>query len=127
MGLTLGVDSLIQTPTLFIISSQGALFLLQMSIQTGTVTLDNIYNGKSVTIMISKHPTNGMSINPCLLWIPPKVTILWNLQIRTDGTIQAKKPDVVIKHKQNKTCQLIDISVPLYSNTSAKEFEKLSK
>ena len=77
--------------------------------------------------MISKHPTNGMSINSCLLWIPPKVTILWNFHIRTDGTIQAKKPDVVIKHKRNKMCQLIDISVPSYSNISAKEFEKLSK
>ena len=28
--------------------------------------------GKSVTIMILKHPTNGMSINRYLLWIPQK-------------------------------------------------------
>ena len=81
MGLTLGVDSLIQAPTLFIISSQGALFLLQMSIQTGTITLDNIYNGKSVTIMILKHPTNGMSINPCLLWIPQKLPFYGTSQL----------------------------------------------
>ena len=57
----------------------------------------------------------------------PKVTILWDFSIRTDGTIQAKRPDAVIKHKRNKTCQLIDINVPSYSNISAKEFEKLSK
>ena len=55
------------------------------------------------------------------------MTILWDFPIRTDRTIQANRPDIVIKHKQNKTCQLIDMSVPSDSNISAKEFEKLSK
>ena len=32
----------------------------------------------------------------------PKVTILWNFPIRTNRTIQANRPDIVIKHKQNK-------------------------
>ena len=36
-----------------------------------------------------------------------QVTILWNFPIRTDRTIQANRPDIVIKHKKNKTCQLI--------------------
>ena len=35
--------------------------------------------------------------------------------------------DIVIKNKQNKACQLIDMSVQLDSNISAKEFEKLSR
>ena len=65
-----------------------------MSIQTGTNVLENIYTGKSVTIMILKHPTNGMSIN-----------------------------GYIIKHKQSKTCQLIDMSVQSDGNISAKEFE----
>ena len=72
MGLTLGVDYVIQAPRLLITSSPGTLFLPQMSIQTGTIVLDNIHTGKSVTIMIFKHPTNGMSINRYLLWIPQK-------------------------------------------------------
>ena len=55
------------------------------------------------------------------------MTILWDFPIRTDRTIQANRPDIIIKHKQNKTCQLIDMSVPSDSNISAKEFEKLSK
>ena len=42
----------------------------------------------------------------------PKVTILWDFPIRTDRKIQVNTPDIVIKHKQNKTCQLIDMSVP---------------
>ena len=32
-----------------------------------------------------------------------------------------------MNHKQNKTCQVIDMSVPSGSSTSAKEFEKFSK
>ena len=55
------------------------------------------------------------------------MTILRDFPIRTDRKIQANWPDIIIKHKQNKTCQLIDISVPSDSNVSAKEFEKLSK
>ena len=58
---------------------------------------------------------------------PPKVTILWDFLIRTDRTIQANRPDIIIKHKQNKIFQLIDMSVSSDSNISAKEFEKLSK
>ena len=50
--------------------------------------------------------------------------ILWDFPIRNDRTIQANRPDRVIKHTQNKTCQLIDMSVPSNSNTSAKESEK---
>ena len=55
------------------------------------------------------------------------MTILWNFPSRTGRIIQANRPDIVIKHKQNKACQLIDMSVPSDSNISAKEFEKLSK
>ena len=119
MWLTVGVDSVIQAPRLLTTSSQGAIFLPQMSIQTATIVLDNIHTGKSVTIIL-KHPTNGMSTNRCLLWILPKVTILCDLLTRTDRTLPANRADIVIKHKQNKTCQLIDMSVPSDSNICAK-------
>ena len=42
----------------------------------------------------------------------PKVTILCDFPIPTDRTIQANRPDIVMKCKHNKMCQLIDISVP---------------
>ena len=121
MGLILDIDSVIQTPRLLAPLSQDALFLPQMSIQKDTIILDNTYTEKSVTIITLKHPTNGMSINRYLLWIP------WDFPIRTDRIMQANRPDIVIKHKQNKTCPLIDMSAPSDSNISAKEFEKLSK
>ena len=72
MGLILGVDSAIQAPRLLTTSSQSALLSPQISIQTDTIVLDNIYTGKSVTIIILKHPTNGMSTNRYLLWIPQR-------------------------------------------------------
>ena len=72
MGQTLGVDSVIKAPRLLIISSQSTLFLTQMSIQIDTIVLDNIYAEKSVTVMILQQPTNGMSMNRYLLWIPQK-------------------------------------------------------
>ena len=55
------------------------------------------------------------------------MTTLWNFPIRTERTIQANRPDIVIKHKQNKTYQLTDMSVPSDSTISTKEFEKLRK
>ena len=40
-----------------------------------------------------------------------KVTILWDFPTRTEGIIEANRPDIVIKHTQNKTCQLIDMKI----------------
>ena len=56
-----------------------------------------------------------------------RVTILWDMQIHTDKTIKANKPDIVIKDKKEKTCLLIDMAVPSERNTSIKVVEKLSK
>ena len=39
-----------------------------------------------------------------------KVTMLWDMQVHTDKTIKAKKPDIIIKDKQEKTCMLIDMA-----------------
>ena len=56
-----------------------------------------------------------------------KVTILWDMQVHTDKTIKANKPDIIIKDKQEKTCVLIDMAIPSNRNTSVKVAEKLSK
>ena len=119
----LGVDSATQAPRLLTTSSQGALFLPQMIIQTDAIVLDNIYTGKYVTIMIIETPNKWYEQKPLLVVDTPKVTILWDFPIRTDRTIQANRTDAVIKNKQSKTCQLIDMNVPSDSNISAKEFE----
>ena len=64
---------------------------------------------------------------------PPKVienknaTILWDFDIHTDRTIQANRPNIVVKNHNDKIYFLIDMSVPSDTNVSLKIFEKLSK
>lgn len=55
------------------------------------------------------------------------ITILYDQQIRTDRTIKANKPDLVIKNIKEKKCHLIDVSVPADSNVDKKEAEKRLK
>ena len=55
------------------------------------------------------------------------VTLLWDFPIRTDRTIQTNSPDIIVKDIKEKTCLLIDMSIPTDQNISAKEFDKLSK
>ena len=63
---------------------------------------------------------------------PPKVienkntTILWDFDIHTDRAIQTNRPRIVVKNHNDKTCFLIDVSVPSDSNASFKIFGKLS-
>ena len=53
-----------------------------------------------------------------------KVTTLWDMQVHTDKTIKANKPDIIIKDKHEKTCMLIDMAIPSDRNTSVKVAEK---
>ena len=76
MGQTLSVDFATQAPGPLTTPSQGAQFSPQMTIQTNAIALDNTYTGKLIAIMIMKHPTNGISMNRCLLWIPVSNNVL---------------------------------------------------
>ena len=49
------------------------------------------------------------------------------MPIQTDLEIKANRPDIVVKDKQEKSCLLIDMSIPTEKNTSVKVTEKLSK
>ena len=55
------------------------------------------------------------------------VTLLWDFPIRTDRTMQANQPDIIAKDFKEKTCHLIDMSIPADQNIPVKEFDKLSK
>ena len=56
-----------------------------------------------------------------------EVTILWDMPIQSDKEIKANRPDIVVKDKKGRSCQLIEISVPTERNTSIKMTEKLSR
>ena len=72
-------------------------------------------------------PSNWYEDHPDPVTEGKDVSILCNFPIHTDRTIQANRPDIVIKDKRNDTCLLIDMSVPSDNNVAAKVFEKLSK
>ena len=55
------------------------------------------------------------------------ITILWDMPIHTDRTMAANRPDIVLKNKKDKTCLLIEKTVPLDTNTSVKTMEKLTE
>ena len=55
-----------------------------------------------------------------------EATIQWDVPIQTDREIKANRPDIVVKDKKQRTCQLIEISVPTERSTSIKTTEKLS-
>ena len=51
------------------------------------------------------------------------VTILWDMPIQTDKEIKANRPDIVVKHKKERTCLFIDMSIPTERNTSLKQWK----
>jgi hypothetical protein len=53
------------------------------------------------------------------------VTILWDLQVRTDRTVPNNKPDKIIHDKKHATCMLIDVAFPGDRNVIKKEAEKI--
>ena len=53
------------------------------------------------------------------------VVILREMPIHTDRTIAADRQNVVLKNKKDKTRLLIDMTIPLDTNTSVKITEKL--
>ena len=64
---------------------------------------------------------------PATLTENQAATILWDMPIQTDKEIKANRPDIVVKDKLERTCLLIDMSIPTERNTSLKAVEKLSK
>ena len=54
-------------------------------------------------------------------------TILWDMPIQTDKEIKANRPDIVVKERKERTCLLIDMSIPTERNTSLETMEKLTK
>jgi hypothetical protein len=55
------------------------------------------------------------------------VTVLWNQAVHTDREVTAKRPDIIIKNKKEKTCTMIDVVIPADKNVVKKEAEKRLK
>ena len=56
-----------------------------------------------------------------------EVKILWDFEIRTDHVIPARRPEIVVLGKNNRTVHIIDLAVPADGNIEEKELEKIQK
>jgi hypothetical protein len=52
------------------------------------------------------------------------LTVLWNQAVHTDREVTANRPDIIIKNQKEKTCTLIDVTIPADRNCMQKEAEK---
>ena len=51
--------------------------------------------------------------------------ILWDFSIQTDHVIEARRPDLVVVDKKERSCKIIDIAVPGDSRIEEKEKDKI--
>ena len=56
-----------------------------------------------------------------------EVKLLWDVNIKCDHVIKARKPDIVVVNKQQRKCTIIDIAVPAHKRIGEKENEKVEK
>jgi hypothetical protein len=50
--------------------------------------------------------------------------MLWNQQVQTDRTIPIKRPGIIIRDNEKRTCMLIDVAIPGERNVIKKEVDK---
>ena len=93
MEQTLGLDSVIQALRLLTTSSQGTLFLPQMSNRVEQFIHWKVRNYSDIETPDKWYEHELLSVVDTL-----QVTILWDFQITTDRIIQAKRRDKVTKH-----------------------------
>ena len=53
--------------------------------------------------------------------------LLWDFDIQTDHLISARKPDLIIINKKERTCIIVDFAVPADYRIKLKECEKKDK
>ena len=53
--------------------------------------------------------------------------ILWDFSIQTDHVIEARRPDLVVVDKKERSCKIIDFAVPGDSRIEEKDKDKIEK
>ena len=56
-----------------------------------------------------------------------EVKILWDVMIQCDREIKARKPDIVVVNKNERSCAIIDIAIPGGIGVSEKKKEKIER
>ena len=52
---------------------------------------------------------------------------MWDFSIQTDHVIEARRPDLVVVDKKERSCKIIDFAVPGDSMIEEKEKDKIEK
>ena len=52
---------------------------------------------------------------------------LCDFSIQTDHVIEARRPDLVVVHRKERSCKIIDSAIPGDSTTEEKEKDKIEK
>ena len=55
------------------------------------------------------------------------ITIMWDVAIPTPSNIPNNRPDIIIYDRNERTCKIIDISIPQDQNINVKTAEKITK
>ena len=55
------------------------------------------------------------------------VKILWDVMVQSDREIRARKPDIAVVNKNERSCVIIDIALPEDIKVSKKEREKIER
>ncbi|KAJ8035681.1 hypothetical protein HOLleu_19430 [Holothuria leucospilota] len=53
-----------------------------------------------------------------------QVKVLWYFEIKTDRIVTARRPDLIVIDKQEKTAKIIDVAFPLDKNVRDEEVQK---
>lgn len=56
-----------------------------------------------------------------------KCKLLWDFDVKTDKVISARRPDLLIVHKEKREATIIDVAIPGDSRIASKEAEKKTK
>ena len=56
-----------------------------------------------------------------------QIKLIWDMNIQCDNVIEARRPDLILIRKEEKTCIIIDVAVPGDSRVNEKEIEKIEK
>ena len=52
---------------------------------------------------------------------------MWDFSIQTDHVIEARRPDLIVVDKKERSCKIIDFTVPGDSRIEEKEKDKIEK
>ena len=56
-----------------------------------------------------------------------RVKLLWDVNIQCDHIIEARRPDIMVINKQERSCLIIDIAIPGDVRVHEKDIEKIEK